>query len=268
MPFLKNIRFNILVKTIAVIFFCGVATTQIQAAQENKSGISESGRIHCSKKSLEDGRCVDIKSGKDIRVFRITNNSLNEQTCTASLLDGGKWIITASHCFMDGGYKITNAKSIFSASVIYSNRLHEFKFKSIKHSEKNHDIALVELDRIVPWIDSEQKHPTFFELRSLPMGSNEIAREIVVYGFGKTELKENPNTYRLRKANMTLSRYADGDNRWCIGCIGGSSDSPRMCGGDSGGPVLMRAYFPDDIIGIDTSINDTSTNCRGTSSTK
>jgi len=173
--------------------------------------------------------------------------------CGAVLISPG-FVVTAAHCaYADTDFQVSGTGNVEYEYA--SGRIHP------EYNEENvsHDIAIFALSQLVP------SSVTPVKLRQTPLPST--TQSLTVIGFGDTDPSESvrdTSTY-LREVDLQYvsasqcSRSFGGSGWWWGGGIGISdgmlcayNPGKDSCGGDSGGPLLLKgsSSSDDELVGL------------------
>ena len=166
-------------------------------------------------------------------------------------------VLTAAHCLTAG---VQNMKIILNANPRLSHKIENDEYtvldssinskynsaknkKSLNQLKKNHDLALLFVDRDFKNSD-ESMEPSFpFKLSPLPSELNSEDVQLVITGFGKTSSLKDTSKIpfdelngNLKKATLSAAVAQVEKNYFALS----QKNAAGVCFGDSGGPVFIE----------------------------
>lgn len=182
-------------------------------------------------------------------------------SCSASLLDGGAWVLTAAHCVAPSGGQVSFLGGTVTALFSQASQVHVFPTwtgvgdngSGLGH---NNDLALIQLDQAVTQVAGY----------ALYGGADPIGLDVLVTGYGQTGLGTTGatagtggtlhwgrNTYDTRLVGG-LSAVFDFDNgasaNNLFGGLGLGTAEASLASGDSGGASFIDVGGSLRLVGV------------------
>lgn len=182
-------------------------------------------------------------------------------TCSASLLDGGAWVLTAAHCAASSGGQVSFLGGTVTALFSQPSQVHVFPTWTGVGADgsglgHNNDLALIRLDQAVTQVAGY----------ALYSGSDPIGLDVLVTGYGQTGLGTTGavagsggtlhwgrNTYdtRLVGGQSAVFDFDSGASANSLfGGLGHGTAEASLASGDSGGASFIDVAGSLRLVGV------------------
>ncbi|TRY64075.1 hypothetical protein TCAL_03905 [Tigriopus californicus] len=248
-------------QTLSVRMECGLANRKTMYTPTPASQ-TLSGQLTQGVFTLEK-----VVGGEEVEVneypWQVALEPLQSESWTYRPFCGGtlmndEWVMTAAHCFK--GQRISRVQVVLGdhdvTNMTETTRVIRTVRELIIHPDYSvttnaYDLALLRLDDPIPFEYVPNVRPICF-----PLQIPENGEQVVVSGWGKTNVFDELTSDVLREATLTVidsdqcEALLSQDIKSSMICAGDLTGARDSCSGDSGGPLMQQNGVNYEIVGV------------------